>query len=90
MSYRIGDDVFVSYNLEQRWMEGDHFLVVVCAVIPAMLIYMLLLPVYMLVKLKRADRTTDEASSELEFKRRERVRFRYGFLYLGYREDRWW
>ena len=90
MSYRVGDEVFVSYDLEQRWMEGDHLLLVTCAVIPSMFLYMLVLPIYTMMKLKRADRSSDTSSSDVEFKARERTRFRFGFLYLGYRSERWW
>lgn len=37
-SYKIGDQTFAAVNLEQKWFQGDHFLLCVYAAFPALLV----------------------------------------------------
>jgi hypothetical protein len=77
-SYRVGTELRASIDLEQKWFEGGHFYLCMCAALPGLLVYAVVVPVYMWFKLRRLNRTDP------------RVRFTFGFLYIGYRKERWW
>lgn len=77
-SYRVGNQLYASVDLEQRWFEDGHFYLCTCAALPALIIYAILLPIYVFLKMKKIDRNDPQ------------TKFKYGFLYIGYRRERWW
>ena len=77
-SYRIGNQLYASIDLEHRWFEGNHLTLSVLVALPSLLVYAVVLPTFIFFKLKHIDRTLP------------RIKFTYGFLYIGYRKERWW
>ena len=76
----VGDETFLSADLEEPCFIGRHWDFVVGVAVPQIIAYTVGLPIVATLILFRNRKTLDD----------NRIAFRYGLLYNGYQSSMWW